>query len=107
MEWWTVPAAVMCAVGCNQALKALIEGDTRSLLRYGGFPSSHAALTAALTSAIGALEGPSGAFWLSLGFFALTLYDALRLRRHHKPRDILAGTLIGAAATAAVLLVAL
>ena len=53
------------------------------LLRSGGMPSSHVALSMCLTTSIGLYYGfDSGLFAMSLGFAAITMFDAQGVRRH-------------------------
>ena len=53
------------------------------LARSGGMPSSHVALSMCLATSIGLYYGfDSGLFAISLGFAAITMFDAQGVRRH-------------------------
>ncbi len=53
------------------------------LMRSGGMPSSHVALSMCLATSIGLYYGfDSGLFAMSLGFAAITMFDAQGVRRH-------------------------
>ena len=57
--------------------------DFRWLLRSGGMPSSHVALSMCLACSIGLYYGfDSGLFAVSLAFAAITMFDAQGVRRH-------------------------
>jgi acid phosphatase family membrane protein YuiD len=54
----------------------------RVLAETGGMPSSHAAIVAGLTSAVGRLDGvASGTFAIALIFSIVVMYDAQGVRR--------------------------
>lgn len=53
------------------------------LIRSGGMPSSHVALSMCLTTSIGLYYGfDSGLFAMALGFAVITMFDAQGIRRH-------------------------
>ncbi len=53
------------------------------LIRSGGMPSSHVALSMCLTTSIGLYYGfDSGLFAMALGFAGITMFDAQGIRRH-------------------------
>lgn len=53
------------------------------LMRSGGMPSSHVALSMCLATSIGLYYGfDSGLFAVVLGFAAITMFDAQGVRRH-------------------------
>ena len=53
------------------------------LMRSGGMPSSHVALSMCLATSIGLYYGfDSGLFAVALGFAAITMFDAQGVRRH-------------------------
>ena len=53
------------------------------LIRSGGMPSSHVALSACLTTSVGFHYGfDSGLFAIAMGFTAITMFDAQGIRRH-------------------------
>lgn len=53
------------------------------LVRSGGMPSSHSALSMCLTTSMGLYYGfDSGLFAMSLGFAVITMFDAQGVRRH-------------------------
>ena len=53
------------------------------LMRSGGMPSSHVALSMCLATSIGLSYGfDSGIFAVALGFAAITMFDAQGVRRH-------------------------
>src|SRR3989338_825505 len=57
--------------------------DFRWLLRSGGMPSSHAAMSMSLCTALGLYYGfNTGLFALALGFAIITMFDAQGVRRH-------------------------
>ena len=56
--------------------------DLRVLAETGGMPSSHSAIVAALTTAVGRLNGVSSAtFAIALIFSIVVMYDAQGVRR--------------------------
>jgi len=56
--------------------------DLRVLAETGGMPSSHSAIVAALTTAVGRINGVSSAtFAIALIFSIVVMYDAQGLRR--------------------------
>ncbi len=72
-----------------QCLKVLIgyfrekRFNFKWLIRSGGMPSSHSALSMSLTTSMGLYYGfDSGLFAMSLGFAAITMFDAQGVRRH-------------------------
>ncbi|MDO8592237.1 MAG: divergent PAP2 family protein [bacterium] len=70
------------------------------LWSYSGMPSSHAAITTALTASVGLSQGAdSPLFAVSLIFTLLVIRDAVGLRRYlgigHTWPQILAGCLVG------------
>jgi hypothetical protein len=72
-----------------QLLKVLIGAfrekrfNFKWLLRSGGMPSSHVALSMCLSTSIGLYYGfDSGLFAMALGFTAVTMFDAQGVRRH-------------------------
>lgn len=78
----------LLALAIAQIIKILIYGwmnkrfDFRRLLGAGGMPSSHAALTVALTTQIGKEVGISEPiFAVALVFTLVVLYDAAGVRR--------------------------
>ena len=53
------------------------------LVRSGGMPSSHAAMSMCLTTSMGLYYGfDSGLFAMALGFAVITMFDAQGVRRH-------------------------
>ena len=53
------------------------------LMRSGGMPSSHVALSMCLSTSIGLYYGfDSGLFAIAMGFAAITMFDAQGVRRH-------------------------
>ena len=57
--------------------------DFRWLMRSGGMPSSHVALSMCLATSIGIYHGfDSGLFAVAMGFSAITMFDAQGVRRH-------------------------
>lgn len=53
------------------------------LVRSGGMPSSHVALSMCLTTSMGLYYGfDSGLFAMALGFAVITMFDAQGVRRH-------------------------
>ena len=53
------------------------------LMRSGGMPSSHVALSMCLATSIGLYYGfDSGIYAIALGFAAITMFDAQGVRRH-------------------------
>lgn len=53
------------------------------MMRSGGMPSSHVSLSICLTTSVGLSYGfDSGLFAMSLGFAAVTMFDAQGVRRH-------------------------
>ena len=53
------------------------------LVRSGGMPSSHVALSMCLTTSMGLYYGfDSGLFAMALGFASITMFDAQGVRRH-------------------------
>lgn len=77
-----------------------IEFKRRYLWSYSGMPSSHAAITSALTASVGLSQGvDSPLFAACLIFTLLVIRDAVGLRRYlgigHTWPQILAGCLVG------------
>jgi acid phosphatase family membrane protein YuiD len=57
--------------------------DFRWLMRSGGMPSSHVALSMCLATSVGLYSGfDSGLFAVALAFTAITVFDAQGVRRH-------------------------
>lgn len=57
--------------------------DVRAMVDSGGMPSSHSALTAAITTAIALQYGLSNPlFALAVSFTSIVMYDAAGVRRH-------------------------
>ncbi|MGM5483303.1 MAG: divergent PAP2 family protein [Nanobdellota archaeon] len=67
----------------TQVVKPLINKGygSKGFFSYGGMPSSHASLVAALCTSVFLIEGFSIVFAVSLIFSALFIRDALGLRR--------------------------
>lgn len=56
--------------------------DTSWLYQSGGMPSSHAAITMALVTAVALKDGiESGLFAIAFVFAAIVMYDAMQVRR--------------------------
>ncbi len=69
--------------------------DFRWLLRSGGMPSSHVALSMSLAVALGLQEGfASGIFALGLGFSVITMFDAQGVRRHSGKQAVILNKII-------------
>jgi len=59
-------------------------------------PSAHSAFVSALCTAVGLTEGfNSTIFFVSIGFSAIIVHDAIHIRKHHKAKEVLAGILLG------------
>lgn len=59
------------------------EWSPRLLISTGGMPSSHSAFVAALTTAIGIIDGvQTTTFAISFCFAAVVIFDAMGIRRH-------------------------
>lgn len=71
-----------------QIIKVIIDSakgrfSWRNLNNYGGMPSSHSAMVAALVTEIGTQTGFNSAFFaIALAFSFLIVRDAVGLRRH-------------------------
>lgn len=64
--------------------------DFRWLMRSGGMPSSHVALSMCLACSIGLYYGfDSGLFAVALGFAAITMFDAQGIRQHSGKQAII------------------
>jgi acid phosphatase family membrane protein YuiD len=81
-------AAPLLAWAIAQALKVVILSlrerrlNLRVLASQGGMPSSHAAIVAGLTTAVGRLDGlTSPTFAIALIFSFVVMYDAQGVRR--------------------------
>lgn len=79
----------VCAWAIAQGLKVVIgyfrekRFNFKWLVRSGGMPSSHSALSMSLTTSMGLYYGfDSGLFAMSLGFAVITMFDAQGVRRH-------------------------
>ena len=76
---WFIAQVIKVILG----LVRLKKFDFRWLMRSGGMPSSHAALSMCLAFSLGLYYGfDSGLFALALGFAAITMFDAQGVRRH-------------------------
>lgn len=81
--------ATTSAWAIAQILKVLIglwrdkRFNFKWMVRSGGMPSSHVALSMCLTTSLGLYYGfDSGLFAMSLGFACITMFDAQGVRRH-------------------------
>ena len=81
--------ATVSAWALAQVLKVLIgvwrehRFNFKWLVRSGGMPSSHVALSMCLTTSLGLYYGfDSGLFAMSLGFAVITMFDAQGVRRY-------------------------
>jgi acid phosphatase family membrane protein YuiD len=82
-------AAALAAIVLAQIVKVPIVWITRKTwapgmgFSTGGMPSSHSAAVTALATAVGLTEGwSSSAFAIAFVFGAITMYDAMNIRRH-------------------------
>ena len=76
---WAVAQCLKVMIGALRSRKF----DFKWLLRSGGMPSSHVAISMCLTTSIGLYYGfDSGLFAMSLGFAAITMFDAQGVRHH-------------------------
>jgi acid phosphatase family membrane protein YuiD len=82
-------AAALISIVLAQFIKVPIQWIARGRwtprmgFSTGGMPSSHSAAVSALTAAIGISEGwSSSAFAVAFVLSAITMYDAMGIRRH-------------------------
>ena len=76
---WFVAQVIKVVLGLLRTRKF----DFRWLVRSGGMPSSHVALSMCLGTSLGLYYGfNSGLFALALGFMVITMFDAQGVRRH-------------------------
>lgn len=88
--------SVLSAWLLSQALKIFISKRTKAFFETGGMPSSHSAFVSALCTAAGLTEGFSSTLFLvSAGFSAIIIHDAIHIRKHHKPKEVFAGIILG------------
>lgn len=75
---WTLAQLIKVIID----LIILKKFDVKRFVSSGGMPSSHSAMVAACTTAIGKLYGFNGAaFAISAVFSAIVMYDAFNVRR--------------------------
>ena len=81
--------ATASAWALAQVIKVLIgvlrekRFNFKWMVRSGGMPSSHVALSMCLTTSLGLYYGfDSGLFAMALGFAVITMFDAQGIRRH-------------------------
>ncbi len=86
---WFIAQALKVVIGVFSAGGESLSGGRRLkfnfkwLIRSGGMPSSHVALSMSLTTSMGLYYGfDSGLFAMSLGFAVITMFDAQGVRRH-------------------------
>lgn len=84
-----VLTSTFCAWFVAQVLKVLIgffrekKFNFKWLIRSGGMPSSHVALSACLTTSVGLYYSfDSAIFAVAFGFTVITMFDAQGVRRH-------------------------
>ena len=76
---WFIAQAIKVLLGLARTKKF----DFKWLVRSGGMPSSHVAMSTSLAVSLGLSYGfDSGLFALGLGFTAITMFDAQGVRRH-------------------------
>ena len=86
-----------------QVLKIFTSKNKKAFFKLGGMPSAHSAFVSALSTSVGLTEGFNSAiFFVTLGFSALIVHDAIHIRKHHKIKDVIAGVLIGVIITLAI-----
>ncbi|MCD6449045.1 MAG: divergent PAP2 family protein [Thermotogaceae bacterium] len=85
-----------------QAIKAILNRDLRSSLKYGGMPSGHSAFIFGMTTSVGLTEGfGSSLFAVTLGFSLIIASDLVRLRSKiskdiaHTWAEVTAGGIVG------------
>ncbi|MFO0702362.1 MAG: divergent PAP2 family protein [Candidatus Andersenbacteria bacterium] len=83
---WPILLPIL-TTGLTQLIKVLVDLartgtlEPNDFFKWGGFPSSHAALVACLATVVGILSGwYSAQFAIALGFGVLVLRDAMGLR---------------------------
>ncbi len=80
-----VPFGAWCVAQALKVIIALIKDkklDFAYMIRMGGMPSSHAALTCALATTVGILDGfRSSAFAVAAYFAVVVMYDAAGVRQ--------------------------
>lgn len=82
---WAALSAIVFAQFIKIPIKFLVTKQFTPSIAFstGGMPSSHSAAVAALTTAIGIIEGLSSSmFAISAIFSVITMYDASGVRRH-------------------------
>ncbi|KKE79533.1 divergent PAP2 family protein [Oceanobacillus caeni] len=82
---WAALSAIVFAQFIKIPIKFLVTKQFTPSIAFstGGMPSSHSAAVAALTTAIGIVEGLSSSmFAISAIFSVITMYDASGVRRH-------------------------
>lgn len=89
---WLVAQLLKVLIGLIETKKF----NFKWLVRSGGMPSSHTALSMCLATSIGLYYGfDSGLFAIALGFAAITMFDAQGVRRHSGKQAEILNQIVG------------